>query len=298
MAFNFPNNPTLGQQTVNPTSSQVYTWDGVAWSTSPLTASYALTSATASYVNIVGVGVDVNYVNNRIEITGSTVTVSDTAPTDDYQKTTGSLWFNSNDTALYVSYPNTGGTQWVGISPAGPTVSSSYALTSSLAQTASYFSGSITNAVSASYAASSSYKSDVSYLMAYRNTNQTITTGTDVIFDFVPAQNGITYNAGTGEFVLEANQAYRVTSQLSVAFQSSTGSISFALWNKTANAYGNGLTASPTNINSTAWVSKGNTIDNIICPNLTYTYTIRIVSSVPNQTVLPDCSYLTVQKLN
>jgi len=31
MSFNFPNNPIIGQQVVNPTSSAIYTWDGVTW---------------------------------------------------------------------------------------------------------------------------------------------------------------------------------------------------------------------------------------------------------------------------
>ena len=31
MSFQFPNNPTIGQQVINPTSSAIYTWDGVTW---------------------------------------------------------------------------------------------------------------------------------------------------------------------------------------------------------------------------------------------------------------------------
>lgn len=173
MAFDFPNNPTLGQSITNPSSSQIYTWDGVAWSSAPVTASFALLASTASlantssyglfsltatsashalnadnaitsshalnanqaltssYINVIGLGVGVNYGPNQLQLTGSTVTISDTAPTDPFRRTTGSLWFNSQDTSLYIAYPDGDSSQWVGVSPAGPVVTSSYAATAS-----------------------------------------------------------------------------------------------------------------------------------------------------------------------
>jgi len=45
MAFQFPNTPLVGDTILNPTSSQFYTWNGIAWVQYPVTASQAVTSS-------------------------------------------------------------------------------------------------------------------------------------------------------------------------------------------------------------------------------------------------------------
>ena len=52
MAFNFPNNPILGQQVPNTASGQTFTWTGTSWDTNPVTSSQSITSSfttTASF---------------------------------------------------------------------------------------------------------------------------------------------------------------------------------------------------------------------------------------------------------
>lgn len=124
MAFQFPSSPVLGQTITNPTSSVIYTWNGVAWASTPVTASRAITS---SYAN-----------------SGGSVTISDTAPSG---VGTGSLWLNSNNMGLYVNYYDTDGAQWVATSTPGPVITASYAASASAAVT----SQTSTNAITASY---------------------------------------------------------------------------------------------------------------------------------------------------
>ena len=59
MSFQFPNNPTIGQQVINPTSSAIYTWDGVTWEGDYLEeiqrilpkASFAVTASIANEIS-------------------------------------------------------------------------------------------------------------------------------------------------------------------------------------------------------------------------------------------------------
>jgi hypothetical protein len=44
MSFQFPNNPSVGDKVINPTSSIVYTWVGDRWSSQPTTSSIAATA--------------------------------------------------------------------------------------------------------------------------------------------------------------------------------------------------------------------------------------------------------------
>jgi len=125
MAFQFPSSPTIGQTITNPTSSVIYTWNGVAWTSTPVTASRAITS---SYAN-----------------SGGSVTISDTAPSG---VGTGSLWLNSNNMGLYVNYYDTDGAQWVATSTPGPVITASFAVSASSATTAQ----TSTTSVTASYA--------------------------------------------------------------------------------------------------------------------------------------------------
>lgn len=127
----------------------------------------SMSVATASYVDLRGDNVTINYANGWIEITGSEsnaqVLVSDTAPTASLYNS-GTLWFNSTTTAMYVNYYNGGTYTWIGVSAAGPVISASYsdtsslAYTASLAQTASYFfTSSVTSASIARTAQTASY---------------------------------------------------------------------------------------------------------------------------------------------
>ena len=127
MAFQFPNNPTIGQSVLNPTSSQYYTWNGTAWTQYPTSASYAISSSfavTSSYAQNGGSG-------------GSTITIGDNAPTGS-AATTGSMWFNSTNMGLYVRYQDTDSTQWVAASAVGPISTASFATSASFTQTASF----------------------------------------------------------------------------------------------------------------------------------------------------------------
>jgi hypothetical protein len=113
------------------------------------TAYYVLNSqtssmsvASASYVDLRGDNVTINYGNGWIEITGSEsnaqVIVSDTAP-NNYSYPSGTLWFSSISTAMYVNYCSDPlNCTWIGVSAAGPVISASYAGTASIAYSASY----------------------------------------------------------------------------------------------------------------------------------------------------------------
>jgi hypothetical protein len=127
MAFQFPNNPIIGDQVLNPTSSQYYTWNGTAWTQYPTSASYAISSSfavTSSYAQNGGSG-------------GATITIGDNAPTGS-AAATGSMWFNSTNMGLYVRYQDTDSTQWVAASAVGPISTASFATSASFATTASY----------------------------------------------------------------------------------------------------------------------------------------------------------------
>ena len=57
MAFQFPASPTLGQIVINPVSGINFTWNGTTWSSTPFTASFAVTASytpTASIAYQVG----------------------------------------------------------------------------------------------------------------------------------------------------------------------------------------------------------------------------------------------------
>lgn len=45
MAINFPNTPTIGQQITGSAPNIFYTWDGTAWTNTPISASIALTAS-------------------------------------------------------------------------------------------------------------------------------------------------------------------------------------------------------------------------------------------------------------
>jgi hypothetical protein len=126
----------------------------------------SMSVGTASYVDLRGQGVVVNYGNGFISITGSDATdtptiVSDTAP-NPLSVPTGSLWYNTVDTNLYVNYNDGFASYWVSTTVAATFVeSSSYsyfaesATTARNALTASYFlTASVT---SASLARTASY---------------------------------------------------------------------------------------------------------------------------------------------
>ena len=104
----------------------------------------SMSVATASYVDLRGDGITVNYGNGWIELTGSTSTgnasviVSDTAPTASLYPS-GTLWFNSVNTSMYVNNWDGVTYNWIGIGASGPVISASYSITASYSQTASYF---------------------------------------------------------------------------------------------------------------------------------------------------------------
>jgi hypothetical protein len=70
MTFNFPISPTLGQKVTNSSSSISYEWNGTVWNSlnNPYTASGVM---SASYVNITGSGILVNYGPTSIQLTSS-----------------------------------------------------------------------------------------------------------------------------------------------------------------------------------------------------------------------------------
>lgn len=126
----------------------------------------SMSVGTASYVDLRGQGVVVNYGNGFISITGSDATdtptiVSATAP-NPLSVPTGSLWFNTNDTNLYINYNDGFASYWVSTTVAATFVASSsysyfadYATSAGNALTASYF---LTSSVtSASLAKTASY---------------------------------------------------------------------------------------------------------------------------------------------
>jgi len=77
-------------------------------------------ATTASYVNITGSGITVNYNGSQIQLTGSaagggaTVTISDTIPVT---ASHGDLWYNSNLTTLNIYYDDLSSQQWVEVGP-------------------------------------------------------------------------------------------------------------------------------------------------------------------------------------
>ena len=112
----------------------------------------SMSVGTASYVDLRGDGIVVNYANGWIELTGSAATgnasviVSDTAPTASLYPS-GTLWFNSINTSMYVNYWDGVGYNWIGIGASGPVISASYSITSSYANTVGfYFTSSVTSA--------------------------------------------------------------------------------------------------------------------------------------------------------
>ncbi len=112
----------------------------------------SMSVATASYVDLRGDGIVVNYGNGWIELTGSQgggsqVYIDSTPPS--LSLPTGSLWFDSVNGILSVLYGDSDGNQWVEANYGGTLA------TASFAQTASYF---ITSSVtSASHATSASW---------------------------------------------------------------------------------------------------------------------------------------------
>jgi len=211
------------------------------------------------------------------------------------------ITFNRTGSTLGTSLNTQAHFQTVSASNGANTVgfhgTSSYAVSSSYAETASLLLGSV---VSASFATTASYKANAEYLTVVRTgTNQTVATGTDVVFDSIVSQNGISYNNTNGQFTLQGGQAYRVTCQLSTAFASSAnGTLDFGLVDTANNLFG-AIYASPVNINATAWVSYGNMVDLVIVPPSTQNYKIRVIASdSATNTIIANRCYLTITKLN
>jgi len=119
------------------------------------TASVAVSSSTAvtaSYVDITGSGIIVNYNGTQIQLTGSIeaggsqVYVSDSAPTSSLA--TGSLWWDTDNGILSVLYNDGDSAQWVEANFGGTVTTASSAInavSASFALTASYISGAVVN---------------------------------------------------------------------------------------------------------------------------------------------------------
>jgi hypothetical protein len=100
-------------------------------------ATRSITANTASYINVTGSGVYINWNGSQLQLTGSGdggAIVSDTPPTPERG---GQLWYNSINTSMYVAYDDgVNPLTWIGIAGAGPVVSASYSVTSSHSITA------------------------------------------------------------------------------------------------------------------------------------------------------------------
>ncbi len=111
-ALNFPSNPTSGQQVT--VGTRTFSWDGTAWRivavseedpaltqdeiqdfVAPLFNHSSHTNITATYDD------DNNKILLTAEEAGSTVTVSETAPTSPIE---GNIWYNSSIAKLFIYY--------------------------------------------------------------------------------------------------------------------------------------------------------------------------------------------------
>jgi hypothetical protein len=115
-------------------------------------ASYA---TSASYIDVTGSGVLVNWNGSQLQLTASSAAgaavVSQLPPASPNQ---GDLWWDSDDANMYVWYNDGTGSQWVAAtSLAIQSVTADNAISASYAVTASYVLGSIS---SASYSATAS----------------------------------------------------------------------------------------------------------------------------------------------
>lgn len=99
------------------------------------TSSWSEKALSASYVNVTGSGIVVNYNGSQIQLTGSaTVLVQDTLPGI---KNQGSLWFNSNDGNTYLQYNSPDGNVWIpAATSVGQAFSASHANTATTASVA------------------------------------------------------------------------------------------------------------------------------------------------------------------
>ena len=111
-------------------------------------SSYAL---TASYIDVTGSGVLVNWFGSQLQLTASSVgggvTVNNVAPTSPIQ---GDLWWDTDDANMYMYYEYVTGSSsasaWVPATSlavqalsADSAITASYALTAAVAQTSSYY---------------------------------------------------------------------------------------------------------------------------------------------------------------
>lgn len=100
----------------------------------------ASVAQTASYVDISGDGIEVNYFGSQIQLTGSnSVAVNSTPPPNPKD---GDLWWDTDDANMYIFYDDGTTSQWVAaVSLAVQSLSADYAVSSSysdFAATASY----------------------------------------------------------------------------------------------------------------------------------------------------------------
>lgn len=120
-------------------------------------ASYA---STASYIDVTGSGVLVNWFGSQLQLTassaGSGVTVAQLPPASPVQ---GDLWWDEDDANMYIWYNDGTGSQWVAAtSLAVQSVTADNAISASYAVSASYFfTSSVTNAATASNYIMSNY---------------------------------------------------------------------------------------------------------------------------------------------
>jgi hypothetical protein len=133
MAFQFPNNPTIGQQVPNTASGQTFTWGGTSWNTAPVTSSQAITSSFATTASFV---IGSNWsVNETTVITATTTAPNKGTTTQDY---TRYRQVNSNTYEVQVNFTKTGGGSdgsgnYILNLPAGLTFSANTPKTTSLA---------------------------------------------------------------------------------------------------------------------------------------------------------------------
>jgi len=116
------------------------------------TSSYSFLAATASYIDVTGSGVLVNWFGSQLQLTASSgggagVAVDTVPPAGPAQ---GDLWWDTDDANMYMYYEyvsaSVSQSAWVPASSlavqalsADSAVSASYATTASIAQTSSYY---------------------------------------------------------------------------------------------------------------------------------------------------------------